>query len=163
MPSFDVVSRVELQAVDDAVNNARKEISTRYDFRGTTAEITLDKKGKTIHLLASDEMKLKAMREILTTHAIRREIDPKALKFGEAEATSGGAVKCDASVQEGLEREVAQKIVKLVKDAKLKVQASIQGDEVRVSGKKIDDLQRLMKTLREQDLGVPLQFVNLQR
>ncbi len=163
MPSFDIVSRVELQNVDDAVNNARKEVSTRYDFRGATAEVTLDKKDKRIHLLAADEMKLKAMCEMLTTHAIRREIDPKALKFDEAEATSGGAVKCDVSIQEGLEREVAQKIVKIVKDAKLKVQAAIQGDEVRVSGKKIDDLQQIMQTLREQDLGVPLQFVNIQR
>ncbi len=161
MPSFDIVSRVDLQHVDNAVNNAKREISQRYDFRGSHNELSLDRNEKKVQMLAADKMKMEAMREIFVANAVRQKVDVKAFKFGEPEPTSGGALKREVKVQEGVEREVAQKIVKLVKDSKLKVQAAIQGDELRVTGKKIDDLQAVIALVREQDLGVPLQFVNM--
>ncbi len=161
MPSFDIVNRVDLQEVDNAINNTKKEIATRYDFRGSPAEVSLDKKEKVIHVLAEHDMRMEAVMDMLMTHMIRRKVDTKALKPKSTEPTSQGHVKRVINIQEGIETEVAKKIVKLIKDQKLKVQASIQDEQVRVTGKKIDDLQEVIKMLRGQDLGIPLQFVNM--
>ncbi|NKB67858.1 MAG: YajQ family cyclic di-GMP-binding protein [Candidatus Latescibacteria bacterium] len=161
MPSFDIVNQVDLQEVDNAVNNTSREVGTRYDFRGSNTEITFDKKAKTISLLAADDMKMQALRDMLIAHCIKRKIDSKCLKFGEPEGTSRGQIKRDAELQEGIARDIAQKIVKQIKGAKIKVQAAIQEDQVRVTGKKIDDLQAVIALMKKGDHGIPLQFVNM--
>lgn len=161
MPSFDIVSRVDLQEIDNATNNVKKEIATRYDFRNITTEITLNRKDKRLHLVTGDEMKMEALRELLITHCVRRKVDPKFLEFKELEATSKGAVKMDVEIKEGVNKEVAQAIVKKVKDLKLKVQTSIQDEQVRVTGKKIDELQAVIQLLKQEELGIPLQYVNM--
>ena len=161
MPSFDIVNHVDMQEVDNAINNTKKEIATRYDFRGSPTEVTLDKKEKVIHVMAEHEMRMEAVIDMLMTHMIKRKVDPKVLKPKAIEPTSQGHVKRDITIQEGIETEIAKKIVKLIKDQKLKVQAAIQDEQVRVSGKKIDDLQEVIKMLRTQDLGIPLQFINM--
>lgn len=163
MPSFDIVSRVEMQNVDDAVNNTRKEIATRYDFRNSHSDITLDRKEKKILCVTTDKMKMEAMREIFLTHAVKRKLNLKSLKFEEPQPAASGSLRREIKIQEGLDREVAREIVGLIKATKLKVQASIQGDEVRVSGKQIDDLQVVMAKLNEANLPVPLQFINVKR
>lgn len=160
MPSFDVVNRVDLQEVENAVNNARKIISTRFDFRGSETEITLDKKAAVIHLATEDTMKLKAVQEELAGHLVKRGVSPKALEYSEPEQ-SGKRVKSDAKLLQGIDKDRARTIVKLIKDSKLKVQAQIQDEQVRVSGKKIDDLQAVIALLKSKDLGIPLQYVNM--
>jgi uncharacterized protein YajQ (UPF0234 family) len=161
MPSFDVVNKIDLQDIDNAINNAKKEIRTRYDFRNSKTEMDLDKKTKKIHVVTEDTMKLKAIRDTLVTHFVRTGIDPKVLDFAEEEPTSGGMIKCDASLREGIDQDLAKKMVKMIKDTKLKVQAAIQGDQLRITGKKIDDLQEVIQLLKSADLDVPMQFVNM--
>lgn len=163
MPSFDIVSKVDLQEVDNAVNNVRKELETRYDFRNVKTDLELNKKDKVLHITTGDEMKLNAVRDLLLTHCIRRKVDPKSLEFKEKEATSQGRVKMDVAIKEGISKETAQKIVKLIKAEKLKVQAAIQDEQVRVTGKQIDDLQAVIRLLEERDFDVPLQHVNMKR
>ena len=163
MPSFDIVSKVELQEVSNAVNNALKSVAQRYDFRGAKVELELDQKDGKIHMLAEDKMKLDALREMFMTAAAGRNIDLKTFKFSDAEPAANAAMKREAVVQQGIEQPICKTIVKHIKDAKLKVQASIQGDEVRVTAKKIDDLQEVMTLLRNEDFGLPLQFVNMKR
>lgn len=158
MPSFDAVSEVNHQEVDNAVNQATKEIQQRYDFKGTKTEIRLDKEN--IHVVSDNETKMKAVIEILQTKAMRRGIDIKSLSIGKIEAAGGQLVKCDIKVLEGIETEKAKKITQAIKDSKLKVQAQIQDNQVRVTGKKRDDLQEAIALLREKDFGIPLQFKN---
>ncbi|MFP4315682.1 MAG: YajQ family cyclic di-GMP-binding protein [Desulfovibrionales bacterium] len=163
MPSFDIVSRVDLQEVDNAVNNTRKELATRFDFRNVKTDISLDKAEKVIRITTGDEMKMNDVVDILKIHCIRRKLDPKILDQKEIEPTSQGRVKMDIVVQEGIDKETAQKILKLIKAEKLKVQASMQEDQVRVTGKKIDDLQEVIRLLDAQDMPLPLQYVNMKR
>lgn len=161
MPSFDVVSRVDMQEVDNAINNARKEIATRYDFRNSRTEINFDRKEKKINVVAEDKMKMDAIREILLSKAVKRGIDLKSFEFGEPVPAAHAALKREIKVKEGIEQDLAKKIVRIIKDSKIKVQASIQGEEVRVSGKQIDDLQSVIALLRGSNLEVPLQYVNM--
>lgn len=161
MPSFDIVSRVELQELDNAVNNTKKEIETRYDFRNCTTELSLNKNAKTIHIETKDDMKMRAIQDMLISHCVRRKIDPRCLDFKNIEPTSKGQVKRDVALKEGITKELGQKIVKLVKESKLKVQAAIQDEQVRVTGKQIDDLQSIIRLVKEADLDVPMQFVNM--
>ncbi len=162
MPSFDVVNRVNLQEVDNAVNNTKKEIRTRYDFRQSKTEVNFNKKEALIHILTDDEMKMKAIQSALITHFVRRKLDQKCLNYKEIEGTSLGMIKRDIELQEGIDKDIARKIVKMIKNLKLKrVQAAIQDNQVRVTGKKIDDLQTVIQMLKESDLEIPLQFVNL--
>ncbi|NJB69079.1 hypothetical protein GGQ74_002773 [Desulfobaculum xiamenense] len=164
MPSFDIVNQVDMQEIDNAVNNVVKEVATRYDFRGVTTEITLNKKDKNIHVVTGDEMKIKAIREMLISHFVRRKVDPKCLQFKDFEPTSMGQLKQDIAIEEGISKETAQKIVKLIKDMKLKkIQPAIQDDQVRVTAKQIDDLQAVIQMLNEQELDVALQYVNMKR
>jgi hypothetical protein len=158
MPSFDIVSEVDSQEIDNAVNQVRKEIAQRYDFKGTQTEIELEK--NEIRLTSDDDYKVKAVVEVLQSKIVRRNISPKALVYGKIEPAAGGRAKQTITVQHGIETEKARYIVKLIKDRKMKVQAQIQGDQVRVSGKKRDDLQAVIQMLKEQDLDLPLQFVN---
>ncbi len=161
MPSFDIVSRVDLQEVDNAVNNVKKELDTRYDFRGVHTEIVLNRKDNQITVTTGDEMKYRAVRELLITHCVRRKVDPKALEFGEPETAAKLQVRGVVKIKEGVEKAVAQRIVKLVKDLKLKVQTQIQDEQVRVTGKKIDDLQAVIKVVDAENFGIPLQYINM--
>ncbi|MBI9112788.1 YajQ family cyclic di-GMP-binding protein [Maridesulfovibrio ferrireducens] len=161
MPSFDVVSEVDLQEVDNAVNNVIKEIDTRYDFRGVSTELSFNKKDKVINLLTGDDMKVKAVRDMLITHFTRRKVDSRVIEYGEVEPTSKGQLKQAIKLKEGIDKDTAKKIVKMIKASKIKVQAAIQDEQVRVTGKKLDDLQAVMSLVRECDLDMPFQFVNM--
>lgn len=160
MPSFDAVNQINLQEVDNAVNNTKRELETRYDFRGTKTELDFDKKAKVIKILTADTMKMDAIKDILIGKMVKRAVDPKCLTFGTAENAALGQVRMEVKITEGIEKEIAKKIVKIVKDSKLKVQPSIMDDMVRVSGKQIDDLQEVIALLKKAEVEVPLQFVN---
>ncbi|MGY8824488.1 MAG: YajQ family cyclic di-GMP-binding protein [Candidatus Latescibacterota bacterium] len=161
MPSVDIVNEVDLQEVDNAVNNTKREVSTRYDFRQSNTEVEFNRKEKIISLQTSDDMKMQALHDMIIGNFVKRKVDPKCLEFGENEGSSSGQIRCKISIEEGIAKETAQKIVKLVKAMKLKVQPAIQEDQVRVTGKKIDDLQEVISMLRNEDLGIPLQFTNM--
>jgi cyclic-di-GMP-binding protein len=159
--SFDVTSPIDFQEVDNALNQARKEVGQRYDFKGAKADITLNTNEKTLTLLADDEFKMNALWEIVETRLVRRGVPIKNFKAGETEAASGGTVRRVFAIQEGVPIEAAREIVKFLKDKKLKkVQASIQGDQVRVTSPSKDDLQEAIRALREHDFGVALSFGN---
>lgn len=159
--SFDVTSPVDFQEVDNALNQARKEVGQRYDFKGAKADIVLNPADKTLTLLADDEFKMNALWDIVQTRLVRRNVPVKNFKVGESEAASGAAVRRVITIQEGIPIEAAREIVKYIKDKKLKkVQVSIQGDQVRVASPSKDDLQEAIRALREHDFGVALQFGN---
>lgn len=160
MPSFDVVSRVDMQEMDNAINQVKKEIGTRFDFRGSKTHIELDRKEGKIQVLTEDDMKLRAIKDVLIAKVVHRSIEVQALTFGSSEKAGGDMIKQTITITNGIDIETARKVVKMVKDTKLKVQAAIQGDEVRITGKKRDDLQDAIHALKEADLGMPLQFVN---
>ena len=161
MPSFDIVNQVDLQEVDNAVNNTRKMTQTRYDFRGSKTEIELNRKDSKISILTEDNMKMKAIESELISNLVKRQVDAKSVRFGEPERAAGDLVKLDAEIIAGIDKETARKIVKIIKETKMKVQAAIQEDQVRVTAKKIDDLQSVIALMKEQDLGVPLQYINM--
>lgn len=156
--SFDVVSEVDMQEVDNAVNQAVKEIATRYDFRGSKAEIVLE--GETIKLIGDDEYKLGAVVDVLKGKMVKRNVSVKNLEFGKVEPASGATVRQIVTIKKGISQENAKKVTKAIKDMKIKVQASIQGDQVRVSGKDKDDLQAVIQMLKNLDVPVELQFTN---
>jgi hypothetical protein len=159
--SFDVTSTIDFQEVDNALNQARKEVGQRYDFKGAKAEIDLNTADKTLTLVADDEMKMNALWEIVQTRLVRRGVAIKNFKAPDSEPASGGAVRRVIPIQQGIPIEAAKEIVKYLKEQKLKkVQASIQADQVRVSSPSKDDLQDAMRLLREHDFGVALQFGN---
>ncbi len=159
--SFDITSTIDMQEVDNAINQARKELGQRYDFKGSTAAIELDQKENTLTLSAEDAMKLEALWEILTTRMVRRNVPVKNLKRGDIEPASAGSVRQVITLQVGVPTEAAKDIVKYLKEAKLKkVQAAIMGDHLRVSSGSKDDLQGAMTALRGQDFGIALQFGN---
>jgi uncharacterized protein YajQ (UPF0234 family) len=159
--SFDITSTIDFQEVDNALNQARKEVATRYDFKGATAEITLNETDKTLTLLTDDDMKMNALWEMVQTRLVRRGVPVKNFKSDKSEAAAGGKVRRVIPIQQGIPIEAAREIVKYLKDQKLKkVQASIQADQVRVSSPSKDELQTAMQLLRDHDFGVALQFGN---
>ena len=159
--SFDITSTVDLQEVDNAVNQARKEVAQRYDFKGATAEITLNATDKTLTLVADDEMKMNALWEMVQTRLVRRGVPVKNFKSDKSEPAAGSKIRRVIPIQQGIPIEAARAIVKYIKDQKLKkVQASIQADQVRISSPSKDELQAAMQALREHDFGVALQFGN---
>lgn len=158
--SFDIVSKIDLQEVRNAVDQAMKEIKQRFDFKGSKSDITLDDKEKAMILLSDDENKLKSVIDILQTKIIKRGISLKALTYEKLEQALGGTVRQKVKLQDGIPQENAKEIVRIIKDAKLKVQAQIQGDQLRITGKSRDDLQAVIALLKEKDLGVDMQFVN---
>jgi uncharacterized protein YajQ (UPF0234 family) len=159
--SFDITSTIDFQEVDNALNQARKEVGQRYDFKGAKAEIDLQVAEKTLTLTTSDEMKMNALWEIVQTRLVRRGVAVKNFKAGESEPAAGGTVRRVIAIQSGIPIEAAREIVKFIKDQKLKkVQASIQADQVRVSSPSKDELQAAMKLLREHDFGIAIQFGN---
>ena len=156
--SFDIACKVDMQEVANAVNQAKREIETRYDLKGSKNEVRLETNEITV--LAADDMKLKAVVDILQSRLHKRGVPLKALTYGKVEEAAGGALRQKISLQQGIPIEKAREIVRLVKDTKLKVQAAIQEDHVRVSGKNRDDLQKVIALLKEKDLGIAIQFTN---
>lgn len=159
--SFDITSNVDLQEVDNALNQARKEVAQRYDFKGSKASIEFDPKESKLVLIADDDFKLNALWDILQTRLIRRNVPVKNMTRGTVQPSANTTVRQEISLQQGIPSEKAKDIVKFIKDAKLKrVQASIQGDQLRIASPSKDELQDAMRLLREQDFGVALQFGN---
>ena len=156
--SFDVVSEVDMQEVDNAVNQAKKEIGTRYDFRGSKSEIILE--GDTIKIIGDDEYKLNAIIDVLKGKMVKRNVAIKNLDYGKVEPAAGATVRQIITIKKGITKENAKEVVKAIKNMKIKVQASIQEDQVRVSGKDKDDLQAVIQMLKQLDIPVELQFVN---
>ena len=158
--SFDIVSRVDMQEVSNAVQQAVKEISQRFDFKGSKSSIDLDKDRAEITLNADDDYKLNSLTEILKAKLVKRNVSLKSLNFGKIEKASGDTVRQVVALQQGIATEKAKDIVKLIKDAKLKVQSEIQKDQIRVRAKKIDDLQSIIKMLKERDFDFHVEFIN---
>lgn len=158
--SFDIVSKVDMQEVKNAVDQAIKEIDTRFDFKGSESTIDLDEKTATIKLASDSEMRIKSVVDVLQTKLHKRGIDIKSLELGDIEPAAKGTVRQTATVRQGVDIDNARKIVKLIKDKGLKVQAAIQGDQVRVTGKARDDLQAAIALLKAADLEISLQFLN---
>ncbi len=158
MPSFDIVSKTDLTEVDNALANIAREIATRFDFKNSQSKVTREE--AVITLLADNEPKLKQLHELLTTHIVRRKLDPSALDYKDPERASGDMVRQQVVVKQGIDRELAKRLIREIKDSKLKTQASIQGDELRISGKKKDDLQETIALVKRLKVDQPLQFVN---
>ncbi|MFM6929814.1 MAG: YajQ family cyclic di-GMP-binding protein [Bdellovibrio sp.] len=161
MPSFDIVSELNIQEVDNGINQARKEVEGRYDFKGSKAEILWDKDKKEITLSAEDEYKVEQMGSILQTKLHRRGVDIKAIKFDKIEPAGGRMLRQKVTLQQGIDREVAKEIIKNIKESKLKVQPQVADDKVKVTGKSIDDLQECIALVRSGTYIVPLQFNNM--
>jgi uncharacterized protein YajQ (UPF0234 family) len=156
--SFDVVSETDMQEVANAVQQAQKELAQRFDFKGSKSEIELAKDELT--LVSDDETKLKSLKDIVEGKLVKRKVSLKALEYGKLEDSALGTVRQKAKIVKGIESEKAKSIVKAIKDAKLKVQASIQGEQVRVVGRSKDDLQKAIAIIKQNDFGIPLQFTN---
>ncbi len=156
--SFDIVSEFDMQEMDNAVNQTKKEILTRYDFKGSKAEVNLTTDSITIS--AENDSKVKAIVDILQSKAIKRGLSLKVFDYSKIETTAGSMVKQVITLKQGIDHEMAKKIVKDIKESKLKVQSQIQGEVVRVTAKNIDDLQTVITTLKEKDLDIPIQFIN---
>lgn len=163
MPSFDIVSRIDMQEVDNAVNTTTKTILTRYDFRNSKTAISLDKKEKKIQVTTEDDMKLRAVQDTLIENLVKRKVDRRCLDPKGTEPAAQGMIRREIAIKDGVDSDNARSIVKLIKDKKLKVQAAMQDNQVRVTGKKIDDLQEVIQLLRGANLPIPLQFVNMQK
>lgn len=160
MPSFDVVSEVDEQEVDNGVNQAIKELAQRYDFKGTKCEIKWEK-GEEIIIIGDDDYKLGAVNDILQSKLIKRNVSLKFLDYQTPEDGTGGIKRQTVKITKGISKEKAKEITKFIKETKLKVQAQIQGDQLRITGKKIDDLQDVIAELKGKDFGAALQFVNM--
>ena len=158
MPSFDIVSETDLQEVDNAVNSVRREVEQRYDFKGSKCSI--ERKDAEITIHADDEYKRDQIEQMLKGHVTRRKLDAKALDFGKAEPASGNTLRQVVKVKQGVDQDTAKKIVKEIKGTKMKVQAAIQGDSVRISGKKRDDLQEVIAFVKDIKVELPLQYIN---
>jgi uncharacterized protein YajQ (UPF0234 family) len=159
MPSFDIVSKVDMQEIDNALNQTRKEIDQRFDFKGTHNEINLE--NDAIMILGADDYKLEAVIDVLKGKLVRRNVSPKCLDYGKKESASGGAMRQRVAIVQGVSTEKGKEIIKCIKESKLKVQAQIMEDQVRVSGKKIDDLQEVIQAVKSKDFGIELQFINM--
>jgi cyclic-di-GMP-binding protein len=158
MPSFDIVSRLDLAEVDNALAGLGREIATRFDFKGAKSSVRRDE--GTLTILADDELKLKQMQELLKGHLARRKVEPGTLEFKTPEKAAGQSLRQSVALRQGIESDLAKRLAREIKDSKLKVQASIQGDELRISGKKRDDLQAAIALIRGLKIEQPLQYVN---
>ena len=161
MPSFDIVSKYDMQEVDNAVNMVTRDIVNRYDFRGSKTGLSLDKGEKTITILADNTMQLAAVVDMLKSRAINRKVSLKVFDFKEEETAAGTSIRQRVALREGIDRDRAKSINKMIKDKKLKVQSQIQGEQLRVTGKKIDDLQSVISMLKSANLDIELQFINM--
>ena len=158
MPSFDVVSRIDHQEIDNAIGNATREITTRYDFKGSNTSI--EKKDNSIVVLTDDEMKAGQVNDMLVTHFVRRKVDPLCLKKKELEKAGGNKIKQIYDLIEGIDQSICKKLIADVKSSKIKVQVKINGNELRVDGKKKDDLQSVIQLIESSNTGIPIQFIN---
>lgn len=161
MPSFDIASKVDLQTLDNAVNIVKKEVDNRYDFKGAHVSVELNKKDMVINLEVDSEMQLRQLEDILVTKSMRQGLEANAFDLTKQFAASGKYIRKAVPVKNGIDKDMSKKIVKLIKDSGLKVQAAIMDDIIRVTGKKIDDLQEVMQLCRSSNLDIPLQFVNM--
>ena len=160
MPSFDIISRVDIQKLDNAINAAIKEVSTRYDFNNSKSKIELDKKTMMIHILTENDMRMKTIEGIIIGRMVKQGLDTQSIDAGKELYASGNMVKKDITIKQGVDKETAKKLVKRIKDTGMKVQSSVMEDQIRVTGKKIDDLQKVISFLEETPAGIPLQFEN---
>lgn len=160
MASFDIVSKVDLQNLDNTINAAKREIQNRYDFKGSKTSIELDKKLFKLSILTENEMKLDQTEKVIIGRMVKNGIDPGCMDSGKESYASGNMIKKDIIIKQGVDRETAKKIVKSIKDTKLKVQSTVMDDQVRVVGKKIDDLQQVIAHCKKEDFGIALQYVN---
>ena len=160
MPSFDIVSKTDVQEVDNAVNQAIKEMQQRYDFKGSKSEIKWEKKEE-MTVVGDDDGKLKSVIDILQTKLVKRGVSLKSLDYGKVEDASGGLKRQVIKIKQGIEGDKAKEITKFIKELKVKVQAQIQDDQIRVTGKKIDDLQEVIQNMKAKDFDIDLQFVNM--
>ena len=158
MPSFDIVSRVDFQEIDNAIANALREITNRYDFKGSNT--TLERSEKVITIVTEDDLKLSQVNDLLISHFVRRKLDPLALGKKDKEKAGGDKIRQTISLVEGIEQDVAKKITAEIKSSKMKVQAKINGNELRIDGKKRDDLQSAMQLIEDLQVGIPVQFIN---
>ena len=158
MPSFDIVSRVDFQEIDNAIANALREITNRYDFKGSNT--TLERSEKVITIVTEDDLKLSQVNDILISHFVRRKLDPLALGKKDKEKAGGDRIRQTISLVEGIEQDIAKKITSEIKSSKMKVQAKINGNELRIDGKKRDDLQSAMQLIEDLQVGIPVQFIN---
>ena len=158
MPSFDVVSRLDFQEIDNAISNVLREISTRYDFKGS--QTTLERKDKDLTVLTDDELKLSQVHDLIIIHLVRRKVDPLILKEEGKEKAGGDKVRQVFKLNEGIEQPISKKITANIKNAKIKVQVKINGNELRVEGKKRDDLQSVIQIIEDAKVGIPVQFIN---
>ena len=158
MPSFDVVSRIDHQEIDNAIGNAIREITTRYDFKGSNTSI--EKKDNSIVVLTDDEMKAGQVNDMLVTHFVRRKVDPFCLKKKELEKAGGNKIRQIYDLIEGIDQSICKKLIADVKSSKIKVQVKINGNELRVDGKKKDDLQSVIQLIESSNIGIPIQFIN---
>lgn len=163
MPSFDIVSKYEVQEIENSVNMVTRDIANRYDFRGSSTQILFTIKEGIIKIESDSEMRIIAVRDILEKRAIGRSVALKTFKFNEIEKGSGMTVRQKVELQEGISKENAKKVNKMIKDSKLKVQPQIQGEQIRVTGKKINDLQSIISFLKKENLDIPLQFINMKK
>jgi len=161
MASFDIVSKVDPQTLENAINTVKKEIQNRYDFRDTKGGVELDKKNNVILVSSENSMRVGQIEDIIMSKMVKQGLDATSLDFSAEEYPSGPMIKKDIKVRAGIDKEASKKIVKLIKDSKAKVQAAIMDDQVRVTGKKIDDLQEVIALLRRAELGLPLQYINM--
>ncbi len=160
MPSFDIVSEIDKQKLDNAINVALKEIANRYDFHGSKTTLELDKKTLTLQVVTENEMRMKAVQDVIIGRMVKQGLEPSALDYGKEHYASGNMIRKDIKVKEGVDKETAKKIVKAIKESGIKVQGSIMDEQIRVTGKKLDDLQNVIVLVKKMRLDVPLQYVN---
>lgn len=160
MASFDIVSKIDHQTLDNVINVTRKEIVTRYDFRDSKTEIDFDKKTLAVTITTETEMRIEAVEDVLRSRMIKQKLDPLSLDFGKPHYASGNMTKKEVKIKEGIDKESAKKIIKHIKDTKIKVEAQNMDEQVRVTSKKIDDLQAVMASLRSANFEIPIQFTN---
>ena len=158
MPSFDVVNRLNYQEIDNAIGNAKREISNRYDFKGS--DTSIERKENDLVVITDDELKLNQVHDLIITHIVRRKVDPLCLSKGNAEKAGGNKIRQSYKLVEGIEQSIAKKITSDIKGSKIKIQVKINGSELRIDGKKKDDLQTVMQMIKDSNLGIPVQFVN---
>jgi cyclic-di-GMP-binding protein len=161
MPTFDIVSKVDGQTLDNAINTAKKEILNRYDFNDSKSTVELDKKTNELTIVTENDMRLRAIEDTIISKMVKQHLDPDSMDRGKEHYASGNMIRKEIKIKEGLDKETAKKIVKTIKDSGLKVQASIMDDQVRVQSKKIDDLQSVIALCRKENFGQPLQYINM--
>ena len=161
MPSFDVVSKFDMQEVDNAVNMVKRDIANRFDFKGSSADLELNKNENSIKIKADNEYQIKAVVDMLEKRAISRKVSIKTFEYKDIEQATGMSIRQIVKLKEGIDKDSASKINKLIKSQKIKVQSQIQGDQLRVTGKKIDDLQKIIEIIKEENPSLPLQFINM--